>query len=287
MSVLTDILAHGFGQRALLAAVMIGFMNGMLGAYVVLRRASLFAGGLTHTLFPGIALGAVIAGLNPLSALVGSLAVALTLSLTSTGIASVSRLDRETSLAILYTAAFGGGLLVLRRLNTYIDIENYLFGNILGVSNFDLWFVYLAGFFTVSLLLLFQRPLLLFVFSEENAASQGINTSVFNYGFSALLVLTMIASLQAVGAILTLGLLIAPAAILALFSNSTRVIIVGGGLLGAVVSALSVLLSFSANIETGPSIVGVFGVLFLLAFIFSPNYGLMSVLRKRSAMEGD
>jgi len=266
---------------------MIGFANGMLGAYVVLRRASLFAGALTHTLFPGIALGAVIAGLNPLSALLGSLIVALGLSLATTGIASISRIDRETSLAILDTAAFGGGLLILRRLNTFIDIENYLFGNILGVSNFDLWFLYFAGFITVSLLLLFQRPLLLFVFSEENSAAQGLNTAALNYGFAALLVLTMIASLQAVGAILTLGLLIAPAAILALFSNSTRVIVLGGGLLGAGISALSVFLSFAFNIETGPAIVVLFGLLFTLAFGLSPNYGLLAIMRKRSAMERD
>jgi len=184
MSVWQQMFGYGFSQRALLAAVLIGFVNGYLGGYVVLKRSSLFAGGLTHTLFPGIALGALIAGLNPWSALAGSVFMALLAGLGATGIASVSRIDRDTALAILYTAAFGAGLLVLQKIGAYVNIENYLFGNILGIGVMDLWFVYIAGGLTMTLLILLQRPLLLYVFSPETAASQGLPVHRIGYGLA-------------------------------------------------------------------------------------------------------
>lgn len=273
-----------FSQRALLAASMIGFVNGYLGGYVVLKRSSLFAGGLTHTLFPGIALGAILAGLNPVSALIGAVCMALLAGVGATGIAATSRVDRDTALAILYTAAFGGGLLALERLGLYVNIENYLFGNILGVTRMDLWFVYIAGGLTMILLILFQRPLLLYIFSPDAAASQGVPVKTIGYGLAVLLVVNMVLSLQAVGTVLTLGLLIAPAAILYLFSNSVRLILWGGGLLGAVIAVGSVMLSVLHDIQTGPAIVVILGGLFLLAFFLSPVYGLMAVIRKRGHM---
>lgn len=284
MSIWQQLFDYGFSQRALLAAGMIGFVNGYLGGYVVLKRSALFAGGLTHTLFPGIALGALVAGLSPYSALLGAVVMALAAGLGATGIASVSRIDRDTALAILYTAAFGAGLIALERIGTYVNIENYLFGNILGVGNTDLWFVYLSGGVTMTLLILLQRPLLLYSFSPDAAASQGIPVQVLGQGLAALLVVNMVISLQAVGTILTLGLLIAPAAILYLFSNSVRCILWGGGLLGAVVSVLCVVLSVVTDIQTGPTIAGVFGMLFLLAFLVSPAYGMTAFLLKRVHM---
>ncbi len=284
MSIWQQLFDYGFSQRALLAAGMIGFVNGYLGGYIVLKRSALFAGGLTHTLFPGIALGALVAGLNPYSALLGAVFMALVAGLGSTGIASVSRVDRDTALAILYTAAFGAGLIVLERIGTYVNIENYLFGNILGVGNTDLWFVYVAGGVTMTLLVLLQRPLLLYVFSADAAASQGIPVQLLGHGLAALLVVNMVISLQAVGAILTLGLLIAPAAILYLFSNSVRGILWGGGALGAGVSILCVVLSVATDVQTGPAIASVFGVLFLLAFVASPVYGLAAVVLKKYQM---
>lgn len=284
MSIWQQLFDYGFSQRALLAAGMIGFVNGYLGGYIVLKRSALFAGGLTHTLFPGIALGALVAGLNPYSALLGAVFMALAAGLGATGIASVSRVDRDTALAILYTAAFGAGLIVLERIGTYVNIENYLFGNILGVGNTDLWFVYVAGGVTMTLLILLQRPLLLYVFSADAAASQGIPVQLLGHGLAALLVVNMVISLQAVGAILTLGLLIAPAAILYLFSNAVRTILWGGGAFGAGVSILCVVLSVATDVQTGPAIASVFGVLFLLAFLASPVYGLAAVVLKKYQM---
>jgi ABC-type Mn2+/Zn2+ transport system permease subunit len=276
---LQEILSYQFNQRALLAAMMIGFLNGYIGGYVVLRRGALFAGALSHTLFPGIAVGALIAGLNPYSALIGAFLMALIVGLGSQGVASNSRIDREAAMAILYTAATAGGLLVLERLGTYVRVEDYLFGNILRVSNWDLWFMFFAGLVVLSVAVLLQRPLLLFIFSNDLAASQGISTRRLDYLLAALIVITMVTSLQAVGALLAIGLLVAPAATLYLFFNSPRAILWGGGGAGMVIAVSSVFLTNKLNVQTGPAMVILLALFFLLGFALSPRYGLLARLR--------
>jgi len=222
MNIITDILSYEFNQRALLAAAMIGFMNGYVGGYVVLRRGALFASSLSHSLFPGVALGALIAGINPYSALIGAFIMAMVIGLGAEGIATNSRIDRDASMAVLFTAGCAAGLLMLKHVAANIRVEDYLFGNILGVADWDLWFMFLAGAIVLSALILFQRPLLIHIFSPELAASQGLPVKLLDYLLAAVVVITMVASLQAVGALLAIGLLIAPAATLYLYLDSPR-----------------------------------------------------------------
>lgn len=281
MNLITDILSYEFNQRALLAAVMIGFMNGFVGGYVVLRRGALFASSLSHTLFPGIAVGALIAGLNPYSALIGAFIMAMVIGLGSEGIAANSRIDRDAAMAVLFTAACAAGLLLLKRVAANVRIEDYLFGNILGIADWDLWFMFVAGAVVLSVLILFQRPLQIFVFSPELAASQGVPVKFFDYLLAAVVVITMVASLQAVGTLLAIGLLVAPAATLYLYLDSPAMILWGGGALGVLISVSAVILSNVGNIPTGPAMVILLAVVFLAGFAFSPRYGLLAVLRAR------
>lgn len=276
MDYLHDILGYSFNQRALLAAVMIGFLNGFFGGYVVMRRAALFAGALSHTLFPGIALGALIAGVNPASALVGASLTALIVGLSSQAFAANTRADLNTVLAVLWTSAFAAGLLILERTAAYVDLERFLFGNILGLSDFDLWFTYGTGLVVLSFMILFQRPLILMVFSPEVAATQGVPVKRLDTLMAGLLVVVMITSLQAVGTILTLGLLVAPAAIMDLFTESPRRTMLGGGVLGAAVSIAGVILSNLLDIQTGALILVLLGVLFVAALFLSPHHGILA-----------
>jgi ABC-type Mn2+/Zn2+ transport system permease subunit len=281
MSLIAEILSYEFNQRALLAAVMIGFMNGYVGGYVVLRRGALFAGSLSHTLFPGIALGALIAGLNPYSALIGAFITAMVIGLGSEGIAANSRIDRDAAMAVLFTAGCAAGLLMLKRVDASIRLEDYPFGNILGVADWDLWFMFLAGGVVLSVLILFQRPLLIHIFSPELAASQGLPVKPIDYLMAAVVVITMVASLQAVGALLAIGLLVAPAATLYLYLDSPAMILWGGGVLGVLIAVAAVIISNVANIPTGPAMVILLAAVFLAGFAFSPRYGLLAVLRAR------
>ena len=274
MEGLHDFFDFAFNRRALLAAGLIGLVNGAFGATVVLRRSALFAGAISHTLFPGIALGALVFGLSPWSALLGAFVTALLAALAAQAVSRNIRVDSDTAMAIFWTGAFGGGLLILKHLSINLEIEDYLFGNILNVTPNDLRFCYFAGGLTLLVLALAWRPLVLLLFSPTLAASHGIPIRRFDYLLSALLVLVMVTSLQAVGTILALGLLVGPGAILYLFVDRPLRMVWCSGLLGSGVAMAAVFLSNVVSAGTGSLTVLLLTGLFLIALIASPKYGL-------------
>jgi manganese transport system permease protein len=271
-----ELLQHPFYQRALLAALVIGFSNGFFSGFVVLRRNALSVSALSHTLLPGIALGILCAGaLTQVSAFLGALFAALLVGLGSVAVSRSSRVSQGTALAILYTSAFAGGVALLPHLNTRQELEHWLFGDITAVANEDLWVAYLTGGVTLLLATLLMRPLLLTLFEPNVAAAQGVPVRWIHYVFFTLLVLSLVSSLQAVGCVLSVGLLVAPAATVSLLTNRTSVLFWGGGVIGALGASLGVLLSASFNVSPGPGIVILLGIFFLVAWAFSPKYGLI------------
>ena len=124
--------------------------------------------------------------------------------------------------------------------------------------------------------MLLMRPILLTLFEPNVAAAQGVHVRFIQYLVFALLVLALVSSLQAVGCVLSVGLLVTPAATISLFTDKTSALFWGGGLLGGIGSVVAVLVSGSLGISPGPAIVIVLGVLFVLAYLLSPKYGLLA-----------
>ncbi len=272
---LLEPLQHPFNQRALLAALLIGVTNGYASAFVVLRKSALKVGSLSHALLPGIAVAILIAGLSDFSAFLGALIAALLIGLGSLAVSRGSRLDQESALAILYTAAFSGGVILLRRLNIPQEMDNWLFGSIMGLRDSDLWANWWISLVALTVLTAFHRPLLMTLFDAEVAATLGVPVRALNYLLMAILIVVLISSLQAVGCMLAIGLLVTPAAIVYLLTDSTHSLFWGGALVGGAVSVLAVLLGWWLNLEQGPTIVLTLGTLFLVVFLFSPKYGLV------------
>jgi len=275
MNWLTEPFHHEFMQRAFLACALIGFTNGFLSAFIVLRRLALMADALSHALLPGLAVGVMLFGLTPLSLFSGALVAALLVGLGAELISRSSRVKEETALAILYTVAFSAGIVLLSFAPVRVELHEYLFGNILGVSNADLWTTYGISFVTITTLVVLQRPLFLMLFDPSVAATQGVKVGLLNYVLITLLVLSMISSLQAVGVILALGLLVAPAATVYLLSDSCAALFWGGGLVGAFGSCAGLLISYWLNLPAGACIVLLLGLMFSVAYIFSPRYGIL------------
>lgn len=282
---LQDALQHGFNQRALLAAALIGFINGCFSGFVVIRRSALFAGTLCHVLFPGVVVGAALFGLTAASAFGGSLIACLIVSLATVWISRLGRLDRGTALGILYPLSFAGAVLIVAHARTgggNLDLEHYLLGYILTLSDTDLWFILGIGVIVLPTLVLLQRPLQLFLFDPDVAQSLGVPVRGLNLLLVTFLVLVTITSFQAVGTILALGLLVTPGAILLLYVESPRLLFWVGGLLGAVLAVTGLLIAILANLHPGALIVIVFGLAFLIAFALSPRYGLWRLVLRRN-----
>src|SRR6187402_3263727 len=137
MDFLTELFSHEFMRRALAGGVLIGFTNGFLGAFIILRRMALMADALSHSMLPGLAIGLMLAGLHVGSLFVGGVISALSVAVGAMLLARVSRMKEDTSLAILYTFAFSVGGILLQFTPTPVDLRHYLFGNILGMGNAD------------------------------------------------------------------------------------------------------------------------------------------------------
>ena len=281
MSFLTEPFTHDFMQRALVGGALIGFANGFLGGFVVLRRLALMADALSHSMLPGLVLGTMIAGGLTLSALFsGGLLAALFVALGALLVARSSRIKEDSALAVLYTVAVALGLVLRTVGNVRVPLDHYLFGNILGLSNADLWLAWGVTLIGIPLLAAFQRSYLLLLFEPAIARSQGVRAGALNLLLIVLLVVTLVSSVQAVGVILMLGLLIAPAATVYLLCDSFPAMLWGGGLIGAFGSVAGLVISYRvSNLPSGAAILLALGAIFLLVWIFSPRYGVLRRLR--------
>lgn len=275
-----ELLNSPFYQRALAAAAFIGFTNGFFSGFVVLRRNALSVSALSHTMLPGIALAILVTGvLSQWNAFLGALFAALLVGMGSVAVARGKRIAEGTSLAVLYTAAFAGGVAILPKLETRTELEHWLFGDILAVGDVDLWIVFAIGAVILIATNLLMRPLLLTLFEPNVAAAQGVPVRAMQYLVFGLLVLALVSSLQAVGCVLSVGLLVTPAAIVTLLTDKTSALFWGGGIVGCVSSVGAVLLSSPLGIAPGPAIVLLLGILFISAYLFSPKYGLLAPKR--------
>ena len=272
-----ELLSSPFYQRTLAAAAFIGFANGFFSGFVVLRRNALSVSALSHTMLPGIALGILITGfLSQWNAFLGAMFAALIVGLGSVAVSRGKRVAEGTSLAVLYTAAFAAGVAILPKLETRTELEHWLFGDIMAVGNADLWIAFSIGSIILLVTNLLMRPLLLTLFEPNVAAAQGVPVRAMQYLVFGMIVLALVSSLQAVGCVLSVGLLVTPAATVSLLTDKTSALFWGGGIIGGLGSVLAVILSGPLGIQPGPAIVILLGLLFILAYLLSPKYGLLS-----------
>ncbi|MGD1979413.1 MAG: metal ABC transporter permease, partial [Akkermansiaceae bacterium] len=168
-------------QRAFVATMIIGFVNGYTSAFVLLHRSPLKLTALSHSLLPGVAIAAYFLGLSVLTAFFGALVAAITIGILTVLLSRLTKISDDTILAVLYTGAFALGILVLQKLGSNQDLENWLLGNIIGLADLDLWMSFGVGLVAVTLLSLFRRAIVLNLYDPEVAASLGLPTRLLDY----------------------------------------------------------------------------------------------------------
>ncbi len=201
--------AYSFMQRALVAACIVGILCSMMGTYVVLRKLAFIGDGLAHASFAGI----VIAYLRNIDYQLGAAVVAV---LTALGIGFVHRKGRvslDTSIGVLFTAAFALGIFLMSRQTRYtLDLQSFLFGDILSVTRGDLIFIVVVGAAVFIAAILAFRDMLFASFDPVVAEAAGLPVKWLDYGLLVALALTIVVSLQSVGIVLVAALLVTPAA---------------------------------------------------------------------------
>ena len=269
-------------QIVVLGSVLMGMSCGLIGSYVVTRRLSLFGDTLSHAVLPGIAVGFIWAGeKNNLALLVGATIAGLL------GISCLSILKKftkvrdDSSLGIVLSAFYAVGICLLTRIQKigYEDqsgLDSFMFGQASSLSSDDLTGIIVVLFLISLFIILNYKELLASGFDPEFSRSIGIPTEILQYGLWALIAFCVISSLQMVGVILVSALLVIPAASASLLATRMISYLMLACLLGAIAGFGGVFISFlGERLPTGPLIVIVSGVLFVVILFCRPEKGLL------------
>ncbi|MBA2595080.1 MAG: metal ABC transporter permease [Chloroflexota bacterium] len=273
LSPIFEPLNHGFMQNAFAAIVLVGVICGVMGVFVTLRGLAFMGDAMAHAVFPGVVISSVLGG----SFLVGAVAAATVVSL-AIGVVSQSGLLRhDTAIGVFFVGSFALGVAIISTRQTYArDITNLLFGSILGVSRYDLLLTGLVGCAVVIALWLARREIVTISFDRTFAQSQGLNPWGWDQLFLLLLSLTIVISLQTVGNVLVLAMLVTPAATARLLTIRLGAMIVISALIGAVAGIAGLYLSYYRGISSGASIVLVATAIFVAVFLFAPGTGAIT-----------
>lgn len=267
-------LRYPFIIRGLWASFMVGTVCAVVGSYVVLRGMAFFGDALAHAILPGIA----VAYLLNINLLVGALVMGL---LTALGIGYLSRrgqIKEDTAIGVIFAACFALGVALLSTVRSYsVDLTHILFGNVLGVSNTDLWLIAGLGILVLAAVILLYKELLVISFDPVLAATLRLPQNTLHYFLLMLIALTTVISLQTVGVALMVAMLVTPAATAYLLTRQLWQMMIVGAAIGAVSSIAGLYLSFYANLASGAAVVLVCTAFFLLAFVFAPRRGVVWV----------
>ena len=273
---LTDPWQSEFMVRSLLALIMISVVCAVMGSFVVVKGMAFIGDALAHASFGGVAAAFVLGGNIYLGAAVAAI-------LTSLGIVFVSRragLRFDTAIGVLFVGAFALGIAIVSRQEGYIvDLFSFVFGNVLGVGKGDLLLIAAVGATVLVLVAVFYKELLFTAYDPAMAAAAGLPVAAMQYGLLALIALTIVISLKAVGIVLVVAMLVTPAATAQLLVRRLHLIMAVGAGVGVVSSVVGLYLSYHADVAASAAVVLTATVIFLLTFLLSPRRGILGLRR--------
>lgn len=268
---MSDILAYGFMQRALLAALLVGTLCSTVSFFVVLKRLSFLGAGVSHTALGGIALG-LVANIDPV--LTGSI-FAVGTSMSTGYIARMGRISEDAVIGIFYASGMALGIALISTFKGYYpELFGLLFGNILSVSVRDLYFMFLALGIILLFVILFFKELLAICFDEEMAEAGGLPVGLLYMGLLAAIGLTVMVSIQLVGVVLVSALIVIPGATAYRLSKNYRSMLFLSLAVGLAGSFGGLMISYYYPVPPGAAIV------LILAAAFAGAMAVKALLEK-------
>ncbi len=262
---------YGFMVRALIVSVLVGVMCPILGAYVITRGRAFMGDALAHSVLPGMVV-AFLLGISPFFAAVpAGIVIALLMGTVSrrTGI------SEDTSIGIVFAGMFALGLVMLSRATSVnVNIEDLLLGQVLGVTQTDVYVSVALTALVLAGLYAFHRQLVYTTFDEVGASVVGIKTNLIEYVLLALLALVIVIGIQAAGIVLVMAMLITPAATGYLLARRFVGVMIIGALVGAASAIVGLYLSFHADLPSGPSMALLATLMFTIAAVFKGTWPL-------------
>jgi len=279
-STLLEILSEVWALRAIVASSMVGLMCGVLGCFIVLRNMSLVGDALAHAILPGVVVAYMLVGYSTLAFFSGAVAAGLITAFAITWIQQRVKTKNDAAVGIVFTSMFSLGVILISRISrqdgVHLDLKDFLFGYALGVSDTDLLLTGLVMGYVLISVAVFYRYLFASTFQSVVAETMGIPVKLLHYFLMLLLSFAVVASLQTVGVILVVAMLITPAATALLLSQRLqRVLLLAGGI-GMLSAIFGMVVAVWLNTPPGPAMALVATLIYGLTVVFAPKRGLIA-----------
>jgi manganese/iron transport system permease protein len=274
LETLIEPLQYSFMQRSLIVAILVGLICAVVGSYLMVQRLALLGDAIGHSVLPGLAVAYGI-GVN---IFLGAFIAGVLSTVAIAWIKTRSPIKEDAAMGIVLSSFFALGitLITLIQKEQKIDLNHFLFGNILAVTPEDVKTTALIAVLTLGVVFLLYKELLFYTFDPLGAQAAGLPINLLNFGLMVLIALTVVASMKAVGVVLVLSLLIAPGATAYLLVPRLHQVMILGAIIGIISSISGMYLSYYQNLPSGPAIVLVVSGFFLLALLFSPSHGIFT-----------
>ncbi len=271
-NLLLEPLHFGFMRDALVIATLLGILCSVVGSYLIVQRQGILGDVIAHAVLPGIAIALFLGVDIFLGAFISG-----TFSTFVIGwIESQSRVKVDAAMALVFSGFLALGIMLISVLKSKVDLHHFLFGDILGVTTADVFRTLIITFITLFLVKICYKELLFYTFDPLGAAASGLPINIIKFGLTAAITLTIIASMQAVGVVLVISLLIGPGVTAYLLVKELHQMMFVGSVIGIIASVGGLYISYYQNWPSGASIVLFISGLFLLALLFSPSQGIFT-----------
>lgn len=269
---LAPFVDFAFMRRALVAVIAVSVVAGPLGVFLQLRRMSLMGDALAHAILPGVAIGFFLFGLDLWAMSVGGLIACLAVALLSGAIARLTPLKEDTSLAALYLVSLALGVLIVSLRGSTRDLLHILFGSLLSIGSDGLILVVMTAILSLLVFAIIYRNLVVECFDPTFLRAVGGSGALAHMTFLVLIVLNLVAAIQALGTLMAVGLMILPAAAARFWTRSVAGMIALGSALALLAGLLGLMSSYHLDLPPGPAIVLVAGSVYL-ASVLAGRYG--------------
>lgn len=261
-----------FMRNAIVTAILLGILCSVVGSYLIVQRMGLLGDVIAHAVLPGLA----IAFFLGIDIFIGAFISGTISTFVIAWIQSQSRVKVDVAMALVFSGFLALGIMLITLLKSKLDLHHFLFGDILGVTTGDVGRTTAIAIAVLLLVKIFYKELLFYTFDPLGAQASGLPVNLIHFGLMAAITLTIIASMQAVGVVLVVSLLVGPGITAYLLVKELHLMMGLGAILGIIASISGMYMSYYLNVPSGAAIVLVVSGLFLLALLFSPAQGILT-----------
>jgi zinc/manganese transport system permease protein len=262
-------IENKFLLRALIACINISFICPILGIFLMLKRMSLIGDAISHAILPGVAIGFMLGGMSIIYMAIGGLIAGVIVTLLAIIVSYQTKIKEDASFAGFYLLALAIGVIVISKNGTNIDLIHILFGSILSVDKQSLFILSLITSFSLLVISFIIRPLVVDIFDKNLLKIYKVNPLILQLIFIFLVVINLVIDFQVLGTILVVGLMMLPASTAKLLAKSLNMMLIVAIVSALLSSLIGIILSFYLDIPTGPAIILINGLIYVISIIYT------------------